>query len=65
MYRRFPFLGLFLIPSWICFLRQGVPNLGAESGVSVRTRLLPGTLAHALVVIHNALPPGHETSHNG
>ena len=46
-------------------LRQGVCNLGAESGVSGRTRLLPGTLAHALVVLHNALPTGHETSHNG
>jgi hypothetical protein len=46
-------------------LRQGVPNLGAESGVSGRTRLLPGTLAHALVVLHNALPTGHEASHNG
>ena len=42
-------------------LRQDVPNLGAESGVSGRTRLLPGTLAHALVVFHNALPTGHET----
>ena len=28
-------------------------------------RLLPGTLAHALVVLHNALPTGYETSHNG
>ena len=42
-------------------LRQGVCNLGAESGVSGRTRLLPRTLAHALVVLHNALPTGHET----
>jgi hypothetical protein len=24
-----------------------------------------GTLAHALVVLHNTLPTGHETSHNG
>jgi hypothetical protein len=33
--------------------------------VSGRTRLLPGTLAHALVVLHNALPTGHETPHDG
>ena len=46
------------------FLRQGVPNLGAESGVSGRTRLLPGTLARALV-LHTTLPTGHETSHDG
>ena len=36
-----------------------------KSGVSGRKRLLPGTLAHTLVVLHNALPAGHETSHNG
>ena len=35
------------------YLRQGVPNLGAESRFSSRTRLLPCTLAHALVVLHN------------
>ena len=46
-------------------LRQAVPNLGAESGVSGRTRLLPGTLAHVLVVLHNTLPTGHETPHDG
>ena len=49
----------------LLFLRQGVPNIGDKSGVSGRTRLLPGTLAHALVVLHNALPTGHETSHDG
>jgi hypothetical protein len=49
----------------LTLLRQSVHNLGAESGVSGRTRLLPGTLAHALEVVHNAWPPGHETSHNG
>ena len=38
---------------------------GAESGVSGRTRLLPGTLTHALAVLHNALRTGHETFHNG
>jgi hypothetical protein len=27
--------------------------------------LLPSALAHALVVLHNTLPAGHETSHNG
>ena len=36
-------------------LGQGVPNLAAESGVSGRTRLLLGTLAHALVVLHSWL----------
>ena len=36
--------------------------MGAESGVSGRTRLLPGTLAHALVVPHNALSAGHKTT---
>ena len=46
-------------------LRQGVPNLGAVSGVSGRTRLLPSTPAHALAVLHNTLPTGHETSYNG
>ena len=45
--------------------RQGVGNLVAESGVSGRTRLLPDTLAHALVVLHNTSPTGHETSHDG
>ena len=43
-------------------LRQGVPLylrvIGGKSGVSGRTRLLPGTPAHALVVLHNALPTG-------
>ena len=47
------------------FLRQGAPNLGAKSGVSGRTRLLPGTLAHVLVVLHNTLPTGHENDHSG
>jgi hypothetical protein len=46
-------------------LRQGVPKIGGKSGVSGRIRLLPGTLAHALVVLHNALLTGHETCHNG
>jgi hypothetical protein len=32
---------------------------GGKSGVSGRTRLLLGTLAHALVVLHNTLPAGH------
>ena len=45
-------------------LRHGAPNLGAESGVSGRTRLLPGTLVHALVVLHNILLAGHEISHD-
>ena len=49
--------------------RHGVGKSGAESGVSGRTRLLLGTLAHALhvVVLHNAMKPpnGHETSQNG
>jgi hypothetical protein len=49
---------------WFVF-KKGVPNLGAESGVSDRTRLLPRTLTHVLVVLHNTLPTGHETSHNG
>ena len=42
-------------------------RVGVESGVSGRTRLPPRTLAHAIVhvVLHNALPTGHETSHNG
>ena len=49
------------------FLRQGVRNLGAESGVIGRTRLLPRTLAHALIyiVLDNTLPTGHETPHVG
>jgi hypothetical protein len=46
-------------------LRQGVPNLGAVSGVSGRTQLLPSTPAHALVLLHNTLPTGHETSYDG
>ena len=50
-------------------LRQGAPNFGAESRVvSGRTRLgrlLPGTLAHVLVVLHKTLPTGHETTHDG
>ena len=46
-------------------LNQDVCDLGAESRVSDRTRLLPCTLPHALVVLHNALLTGHETSHNG
>jgi hypothetical protein len=45
-------------------LRQGVPKVGGKSGVSGHTRLLPGTLAHTLVLLHNALPTGHETTHN-
>ena len=46
------------------FLRQGVPNVGAESGVSGRARVLPGTLAHALVLVvpHSSLPAGHKAS---
>ena len=36
------------------FLRRGVPNIEGKTGVSGGTRLLPGTLAHAVVVLHNA-----------
>jgi hypothetical protein len=58
-----------LPPQWYftsSFLRHSVPNLGAEPvRASGRRRLLPCTLAHALVVLHDALPTGHETSHNG
>jgi hypothetical protein len=36
-----------------------------QSGISVRTRVLPGTLAHTLVVLHNTLPAGHKTYHDG
>jgi hypothetical protein len=50
---------------WHYFLRQDVANMGGKSGVSGRTRLLPGTLAHALVVLQNALPTGHENYHTG
>ena len=46
-------------------LRQGVGHFWAESGVSGHARLLPDTLAHAIVVLHNALPTGHKTSHDG
>jgi hypothetical protein len=46
-------------------LRQGVCNLEAESGVSGRTRLLLGTLTHAVVVLHTAVPTGHDNSHSG
>jgi hypothetical protein len=42
-----------------------VRNLATEPGVSGRTLLLPGTFAHALVVLHNTLPAGHETFHDG
>ena len=48
-------------------LEQGVANLGVNLGLhrcSGRTRLLPGTLAHALVALRNASPTGHETSHD-
>jgi hypothetical protein len=48
-------------------LRQGVTKyiiiIGGKSGVSGRTRLLPGTLAHALVVLNNTFPTGQETFH--
>jgi hypothetical protein len=53
-------LGSFQMP-----LRSRMTSYSCKSGVSGRTRLLPGTLAHALVVLRNALRTGHETSHDG
>ena len=50
---------------FVVVFKKDVPNIGGKSGVSGRTWLLPGTLAYALVVLHNTLPTGHETSHDG
>jgi hypothetical protein len=44
------------------------PNLGAESVLGLALAhgcRLPGTLAHALLVLRNTLSTGHETFHGG
>jgi hypothetical protein len=50
---------------YIYIVRQGVPKQGAESGVSGCTRVLPGTLVRALVMLHTTLFTGHDTFHDG
>ena len=48
---------------FVVIFKKGVPNIGVNLGSAVA--LLPGTLARALVVLHNTLPTGHENSHDG
>ena len=58
---------MYLYVAW--HLLQQSPNFGSESDNTIFVMVLlyrfKGTLAHALVVLHNALPTGHENSHNG
>jgi hypothetical protein len=59
------FAALALLYIYIYIVRQGVPKQGAESGVSGCTRVLPGTLARTLVVLHTTLFTAHDTFHDG
>ena len=47
------------------FFKTGVRILNLGLGKNSKSGVSGRALAHALVVLHNAWPTGHETSHNG